>query len=64
MNESMNPLPQWLSGKEPTCSAEKWVRFLVQEDPLEEMHGNPLQKKKKSFLSIRVMAQNLEKVDM
>ena len=49
MNESMNPLPQWLSGKEPACSAEKWVRFLVQEDPLEEMHGNPLQKKKNKF---------------
>ena len=36
MNESMNPLPQWLSGKEPACNAEKWIRSLGQEDPLEE----------------------------
>ena len=52
MNESMNPLPQWLSGKEPACSAgntEKWVRSLGQEDPPGGGHGNPLQKKKKKF---------------
>ena len=29
-------LPWWLSGKEYVCNAGDWVRFLGQEDPLEE----------------------------
>ena len=64
MNESMNPLPQWLSGKEPACSAEKCVQSLGQEDPLEEGMATHSRKKKRSSLSTRVTAQNLEKVDM
>ena len=49
MNESMNPLPQWLSGKEPACSAEKWIRSLGQEDPLEEGMATHSRKKIKKF---------------
>ena len=49
MNESMNPLPQWLSGKEPACNAEKWIRSLGQEDPLEEGMATHSRKKLKKF---------------
>ena len=40
-------LPRWHSGKDPTCQCrrEMWVRFLGQEDPLEESmvtHSNIL----------------------
>ena len=52
MNESMNPLPQWLSGKEPACSAEKWIRSLGQEDPLEEGMATHSRKKNKEVLSV------------
>ena len=36
-------LPRWLSGKESSCQCRKQVRYLGQEDPLEEKYGNPLQ---------------------
>jgi len=52
MNESMNPLPQWLSGKEPACNAEKWIRSLGQEDPLEEVMATHSRKKNKEVLSV------------
>ena len=29
-------LPWWQSGKESTCQCGRWLRSLVQEDPLEE----------------------------
>jgi hypothetical protein len=42
----------WLSGKEPACNAEKWIRSLGQEDPLEEGMATHSRKKNKEVLSV------------